>query len=155
MVIPLHQLWEACKQGDLTAVQGLAQAGADIHEREELAFRWACARGHMHVAQWLVAQGGVDIHAQGDDGFLSACAYGELAVGQWLVAQGGVDIHVLKDYAFVWASARGHLAVARWLVRQDPQYEGWPLGAMLRLRAWSRARSGWMRSVVGIVVARA
>ena len=49
------QFIDLCKEGDLNGLQQLLQLNPDINISiyDELAFRYACYFGHLHVAQWL------------------------------------------------------------------------------------------------------
>ena len=49
---------QACKEGDLAAVQSIQHT---IDERNK-AFRLACQNGHLEVAQWVYTLGDVDYH---------------------------------------------------------------------------------------------
>ena len=52
----------------------------------EYAFRWACVKGHLEVAKWLIETfEGIDIHAENDQAFRWACENGHLEVARWLI----------------------------------------------------------------------
>lgn len=57
----------------------------DVHAEHDHAFRFACARGHLKVAKWLLALGDVDIHARNDTAFLWACEGSHFEVAKWLL----------------------------------------------------------------------
>lgn len=113
-------LMVASEVGDLGAVQNLVPhlpSGAWGRAILSDAFKRACWRGRLAVAQWL-------------------------AMG----VQGGVDIHVDRDTPFEHACSHGHLAVARWLLTLEPETYVWPR-CMSKLKKWSAARDAWMRAV--------
>jgi hypothetical protein len=143
----MQSFYGACIVGDLQGAMSLYQlCGVDIHANDDLAFRLACWRGHLAVAQWLLGLG-VDIHSTDDWAFRLACESGQLVVAKWLVGMGGVDIHALHDGALRCACDKGHLGLGRWLVALDPSGV-WPSKDMKALQAWSHPRDAWMRAVL-------
>ena len=120
MALPHERLWAACRTGDLTTVVDLARGDMDIHVHNDAAFRWACSKGRLEVAKWLVGQGGVDIHASNDDAFQWSCHGCHFQLVRWLV---GLDV-------------------------QYTQWPQWGLERLRAWSWWSGARTGWMRSVV-------
>ena len=118
-------LMVASEAGDLGAVQNLVPhlqnlvpySGAWGRAILSDAFKRACRRGRLAVAQWL---------AMGD--------------------QGGVDVHVDRDTPFEHACSHEHLAVARWLLTLEPETYVWPR-CISKLKQWTAARDGWMRAV--------
>ena len=46
-------LIECAKQGKLTIVKILVEAGTDIHAKDDEALRWAALGGHLEVVEYL------------------------------------------------------------------------------------------------------
>ena len=96
----------------------------DAQREHNRAFRWACARGHLIVAQWLADQFALtveDARAKDNAAFRWACEQGHLDVVQWLAERFALtteDARVMDNSALGWSCAKGHLQVARWLVAQ-------------------------------------
>src|SRR5581483_4449019 len=53
-----EEFLDACRAGDLDAVQGIVERfflkTEDVRSNDNDALRWACEKGHLNVAQWLV-----------------------------------------------------------------------------------------------------
>jgi hypothetical protein len=96
----------------------------NIHTRDDEAFRFACYKGHINMAQLLY---GLDdkpnIHALDDYAFRYACENGHINIAQWLY---GLDdkpnIHANDDEAFKCACIFGHINIAQWLVSICDKY---------------------------------
>ena len=85
------------------------------HHGKESAFRWACERGQLEVAQWLLSvKPDIDISSQHNYAFRFACCFGHLEVAQWLFSVKKTIGN--KEAAFRLACAKGHLNVAQWLL---------------------------------------
>lgn len=91
-----------------------------IHHRTP--FWYACSRGQLRVAQWLLDLGVNDIHTPDNYNrtpLWIACARGHLAMAKWLVSNGA--IHTLdrnSQSPFSVACQRGHFLTAKWLFDQ-------------------------------------
>jgi hypothetical protein len=142
---------DACHDGDLEMAKGAMRRLQGSHDVDicHVAFRYACGKCHVHVAQWLMTLDW-DWREDLNGHYAHACACGQLAQAQMLYSLGGVDIHAADDDAFRAASTnpRAH-HVARWLIRLDPGWDWWDTGLYL-LKRWSGPRDVWMRSVVHI-----
>ena len=124
-----------CKKGDLIWLQQLLKLNPEINISaiNDEAFRYTCANGHLHVAQWLLQvskEKGQDINisAENEFAFRWACYNGHLEVAQWLLRvskEKGQDISISakNEYAFRNSCSQGHLHVCKWLKTLNPNYE--------------------------------
>ncbi len=112
-----QELFEACKEGNLTEVKSLIKKGADIHNNEDWVFRNACFKGDLEVVKFLVDQG-ADIHTQDDFAICWASKNGHLEIVKILVDQ-GADIHTRDDFPITYASKNGHLEIVKFLVENS------------------------------------
>ena len=79
--------------------------GANIHAQSDRAFRYACSKGNLKMAKWLL-NAGSDIHIFEDYAIRIACKNGHKNIVKWLL-DNGADIHVHQDVCMYWAK-RGH-----------------------------------------------
>ncbi len=105
-------LIEMAGRGSVKGVSMMLSKGADIHEEDDWALRWASAR-HLEVVKYLVEQG-ADIHADDDYAMRWASERGHLEVVKYLIEH-GADIHAQDDEALRFARAEGHLEVVKYL----------------------------------------
>jgi hypothetical protein len=148
---PLHLFLDACHDGDLEMAKGAMRRLQGSHDVDicHIAFLYACGKGHVHVAQWLMTLDW-DWREDLNGHYAHACGCGQLAIARMLLALGGVDVHANHDAAFRGACANPWAHhVARWLIRLDPDGVWWDT-ALDRLQQWSGPRDAWMRSVVHI-----
>jgi ankyrin repeat protein len=61
-----NKLIEACTRGDLSVVKECLKQGADIHDWNNLALRWAARGGYLEVVKYLIEKGAY-IHARDDE----------------------------------------------------------------------------------------
>ena len=144
-----------CKKGDLEKMKEIIKnKNVGIHVYNE-AFRFACEKGHLKVAQWLLETNpNIDIFQYNEISFLSACEKGHLEVVKWLYAKKQEDIYRDHVYdpicnynkdpsfcelcedpssynynnAFGFACKNGNLKVAQWLFEQKPDIYKLTLG---------------------------
>ena len=85
-----------CKKGDLIWLQQLLKLNPEINISaiNDEAFRYTCANGHLHVAQWLLQVS----KERGQD----------------------IDISANNDFAFRWAYNEGHYHIVKWLQSLKP-----------------------------------
>jgi ankyrin repeat protein len=48
-----EKLFNACKTGDLKTVKHLVESGANIHAADDFTLRWATAKGHTKIVNYL------------------------------------------------------------------------------------------------------
>jgi len=106
----------AALNGHLEVVKYLVQLGANIHADNDYALRWSALNGHLEVLKYLV-QLGANIHAENDYALRFAAGKGHLEVLKYLISL-GADIHAYHDFALRWAAGNGHLEVVKYLVQQ-------------------------------------
>jgi ankyrin repeat protein len=79
---------------------------ADIHERDDAAFRWASLNGHKDTVA-LLLEHKADIHAQDDYALRWASHKGHKDTVALLIEY-GADIHARQDFAFRYTSENGN-----------------------------------------------
>ncbi len=125
-----EQFLEACKGGQIEEAKRLVHYhSVDVHEKDELAFRWACKNGHIKIAKWLVHDHQVNVHTHDkyEDAFRWACCNGYTEIAKWLVQDHQVDVHVCDEDAFKMACENGHEEIINWFIdeyrcSQSPYY---------------------------------
>jgi ankyrin repeat protein len=75
--------FEAARTGQFKVVELLLQAGASIHEQQDLALRTASEFGQTEMVRFLLEQG-ADVHAKYDQAQLLARANGHKATAAFL-----------------------------------------------------------------------
>ena len=106
-----QELMDASDTGDTELVRGLLAAGADVHEYDDYALRWASLHGHAEVVK-LLLDAGANIHAWDDAALLWAVERGHAEVVR-LLLKSGADVHAWDDYAIPSAVEHGHDEVAK------------------------------------------
>jgi ankyrin repeat protein len=86
---------QASKFGNLKEVKRLLKNGADVHDDNDNALRWASCNGHLEVVKLLLANG-ADVHANNDESLKLASRSGYLKIVKLLVEH-GADIN--KGYS--------------------------------------------------------
>jgi hypothetical protein len=77
----------------------------NIHSRNEFVFRWACADGHLNVAQWLYnisyekANDKINIRINNDFPFRCACNADHKDIAEWLCT-------INKDYKIIYNNGK-------------------------------------------------
>ena len=71
----LKTLADAALAGDVQCTRALLDAGADVHDQNDLALCYAANRGHVEVLKWL-SDHGADVHAGHDEPIQEAAASG-------------------------------------------------------------------------------
>ena len=62
-----NYLWICAKEGKTSYVKYLIDNGENVHEYDDVAFRWACKFGHVETVKALL-DAGANIHAFSDEG---------------------------------------------------------------------------------------
>jgi len=94
----------------------------NVHAANEYAFRHACKRGRLNIAQHLLELRGhrrVDVHAEDEYAFRHACADNRLDVLRQLLGLEGdraINTHALNQWGFYAAANRGHTGVLQELL---------------------------------------
>ncbi|HVE12327.1 MAG TPA: ankyrin repeat domain-containing protein [Elusimicrobiota bacterium] len=84
------------------------------------AFEWACQRGHLELARWLVERFALTAEdARRDDVFVKACRKGHLKLAGWLADTFGFDVRDENYHALRWACMVGRHKVAAWLLARS------------------------------------
>ena len=108
-----NMLIEMAKEGNILGIKFFEKMGADIHDKNDYAFRLASKYGHLDLVKYL-RQNGANIHASTDFALIEASSNGHLDVVKYLVSE-GADIHANANKAQVLASYHGHLDVLEYL----------------------------------------
>lgn len=88
--------------------------GIDIHDKDDVAFRIACYRGHFETIKWLYSLG-ANIHANDDEGFRILCKFDYIEQAKWIYSLGGVNIHTDNECAFLNACMFESVETITWL----------------------------------------
>ncbi len=86
----------AASNGDLKMVQFLVDRGANIHEEDDAAIRWASRRGYLSMVKYLVEKG-ADIRAKDDYAVKQAHVYQHWDVVDFLVENGAPKEYLKKN----------------------------------------------------------
>src|SRR5271169_2986019 len=87
---------DACKNGNFNEAKRLYSLGADIHARDDYAFRFSCFYGHIELAKWLHSLG-ANIHAGNDSAFRFSCYNGHIELAKWLLTVGNINNEVVNQ----------------------------------------------------------
>ena len=138
-----------CGDGNLNKAKKLIQENPTVNiiAYADQAFRYACRKGCLEVAQWLYSLQNInistykneyylkkinflwntptiDISANNEEIFRVACECGHLEVAQWLLSiKPTIDISAKNDYAFRFACENGDLHIAQWLLSIKPSID--------------------------------
>ena len=117
----MKRFTNACVLGDLSVVQQIYFANPmmqNLSARNEEAFRFACAGGHLSVAQWLFSiKPTIDVSALNEQAFRYACWNCQLTTAQWLFSvKPTINVSADNDQAF----RMGDLGIKDWLVFIKP-----------------------------------
>lgn len=121
--VPLEDLFNAAKNGDLLRVKTLFTKGADVNAKTSYgltALMLASQEGHLDVVQVLLAKGaGVNVKSyNGGIALMLASEEGHLDVAQVLLAK-GAEVNAKRNdgaTALIQASQNGHLEVVQALL---------------------------------------
>ena len=132
---------DLCKKEDLIGLKQLFQINPELDQYVqiisvfktpinifEVAFRLACEKGYLDIAQWLL-QIKPEIDWSRPAGlthslFIS-CVYGHLHLAQWLyqLYNKPDEISVNINIVFIYTCSNGHLEVAKWLLSVFPSID--------------------------------
>jgi ankyrin repeat protein len=105
---------QACRYGDLSALQELLAQNVDIHENDDHALQWAAQNGHTEIVGILLDLG-ADIHVHDDHCLKIAADQGHTDTVRFLLDR-GAKIHAENDISLNWAAFSGHTETARLLL---------------------------------------
>jgi len=107
----------ASREGRLSDIKRLITAGADVHDKNEKALRWAFKSNYLYIFAYIVESGNdFDSIRIWDDYFLRiSCREGRIDFIKYLLAH-GANLHAKDDEALRQASRHGHLEVVKYLV---------------------------------------
>jgi ankyrin repeat protein len=109
----IKTLVQAIDNNSLEDVKRLLSEGADVHEDDDRALRFASSGDRAKIVKLLLAHG-ADVHAENDSSLIAACCYGRTATVKLLVAH-GADIHADNDCSLECARDNGHKNVVNYL----------------------------------------
>jgi hypothetical protein len=124
-----EQFYIYCKNGCLEEAKKLLETypQIDMSYKGWSPFRWACAEGHMEVAQWLLSlHDNVStrqriISAYNSYAYIFACEGGHLHIAQWLKEIQLAEISRSSQWvAFRYACDNNHFHVVDWICNLDP-----------------------------------
>jgi len=110
---PDQLLIKSAELGLLYGVENALNSGADIHDDNNLALRYAVSNSHLDVVKLLLDRG-ADIHDDDDWALRHAAYNGHLEVVKLLLDR-GADIHAYNDDALRQATREAHLDVVDYL----------------------------------------
>lgn len=93
----------------------------DVRADDNYVLRFACAIGHLELAQWVSVHFGLtaaDARANHNTALRQACAYGHVGTAKWLTAHFGLtakDVRSDNNWAFCNACKYGNLESAQWM----------------------------------------
>jgi putative sugar O-methyltransferase len=118
---------DAAGRGDLDAIRGLQQQGADLQADNNEPLCQACQRGHLDVLRYL-RRNGVNLNARNNEPLCRACQNGHLDIVRYLHGNGvklidlvrrlrgtRVELNARDDEPLCLACENGHLDVVRYL----------------------------------------
>ena len=121
---------EVCRSSFLSYAMFLIRENKiDIHAKDESAFRYSCANGHIEIAHWLIHLGEsenynkINIHTDNEYAFQCSCINGHIEMARWLIKLGEsenyskINIHANNEFAFQHSCQIGHIEMAHWLIR--------------------------------------
>ena len=114
-----NKLKDAVKQEEtpnLEYVKDLIRKGANVRTSNNLAIRWASAKGHVEVVKILLSDKRVDPTADDNYAFQWASEYGQVEVVKILLSDKRVDPTAGNNLAIRVASANGHVEVVKILL---------------------------------------
>lgn len=105
---------QACRYGDLPALQELLAQNVDIHENDDQALQWAAQNGHTEIVGILLDLG-ADIHVHDDNCLKIAADQGHTGTVEFLLDR-GAKIHAENDMSLNWAAFSGQTETTRLLL---------------------------------------
>ena len=105
----MDQFIKLCVDGELIELKKYyaTTKNINIHAKDEHAFRWSCAYGHLEVAKWLleISQnenlklGLINIHENNEEAFRNSCENEQLEVAKWLylLDKGKFDVKCINE----------------------------------------------------------
>lgn len=114
------KLHNACRIGDLIAVNDLIKTGAEPNFEFSIPFIEACEGGSLEVAKYLynLRNCPTDPAAYVNLPIRIALENSDLELADWLITLPNVDCHVLNDQALRRAKQRSETVVVEWINNQ-------------------------------------
>lgn len=101
------ELVEYAEVGDLDGIKRTLDIGANVHFRDDAAFRVASRCGQVEAVKLLLEKG-AHVHVMRDYALRYASKNGHVNVIKVLLGA-GADLHVWDDWPLRWASGKGHV----------------------------------------------
>lgn len=121
-----NRLIDAATDGDLTTVQAMIAAGADVNFKDFFkidALTWAATNGHKDIVAYLLSLPGIDVKSLNKGGttaLMAACRKGHLDIVNMLLAHPDTDANQLGKFggtALMNAAGFGHAAIVERLLQ--------------------------------------
>lgn len=120
------KLFAAAENGNLPLVQKLIAQGANVHAKDDAAFRIAAKYGYASLVKYLLElpEGQrPNVHAAGDEALWESSVHGQVPVAEVLFAH-GATIPIEADRTIYWLARNKRWAVvASWLLNGANKWE--------------------------------
>lgn len=104
----------ACRRGNLELAKYLVEKGAYVHTESEYALVYSIINNHMNVVKYLVEEKNADITVHGNETLREAVKYNRLDIVKYLVER-GIDFRQHDNLALRSATQSGYTEIADYL----------------------------------------